>query len=250
MSVEFLFCWLAVFLRSLGIILQLPVLAGRPVPIAVRVGIGVSLATLLAGIVPGAIVPTGLWPLVGVGVAEVLLGLGLGFVARLTFFAVEMAGRIISTEIGLSASPGIGVPEPASEPVASLVSTFAIVLFFLAGAHHAVLTTFARSFHFAPAGAAAFHAGAADSLIQSTAHVITLGLRLAAPFIAMNFLVTLAFSVLGRAVPRMNVFILSFPARALLGFSLLGAAGTLIARYLYVEFGDTPLRMLQVLPPR
>jgi flagellar biosynthesis protein FliR len=250
MSLEFLFCWMAVFLRSLGVILQLPVIAGRPIPIPVRVAISVCLATLLAGIVPHSIVPTELWPLVGTVTTEVLLGLALGFIARLTFSAVEMAGRIISTEVGLSAVPGIGVPEPTSEPLAALVSTFAIVLFFLLGAHHAVLTTLARSFHLAPAGAAAFAPGAADSLISSTGHVIALGLRIAAPFIAMNFLVTMAFSVLGRAVPKMNVFILSFSARALVGFGLLSAAGTLIARYLYVEFGDTPLRMLQVLPPR
>ncbi len=248
MSVDYLFAWMMVMFRSIGIILQLPVLAGRPIPIPVRLAIGACLATLIAGIVPAVPMPVALVGLASAAAMEIMLGLALGFVARLAFAAVEMAGRIISTEIGIMASPGMGAPEPTSEPLATLLSTFAVLMFFLCGAHHGVITAFTRSFHMAAAGNAAFDGAVADTLIRATAHVIELGLRISAPFIAMNFLVTLAFSVLGRAVPKMNVFIVSFSARALVGFALLSGAGGLIARYLYIELGDTPLRMLQLLP--
>lgn len=250
MSLDYLVGWMMIFLRSLGLILQLPVVAGRPIPIPVRVGLCVGLATLLFPVVPLAPVSLELWSFFSAIAGEVMLGLGLGFVMRFAFAAVEMAGRVISTEAGLSVMPGMGVPEPASEPLAALVSTFAVVLFFLFGAHQAVLSAFARSFQIVGPGHAAFDAAAGTVLIRGTGRILEVGLRIAAPFIAMNFLITLAFSFLGRAVPKMNVFVLSLSARSLVGLALLAAAGSLIARHLFIEFGETPWRMLQLLPAR
>jgi len=247
MTLEYLITWMLVFLRTLGVILQLPILAGRPIPVMMRIGLCVCIATLLAGLVPAATIPATLWLLLFASAGEVLVGLALGFVGRMSFAAVEMAGRIITTEVGLTASPGIGVPEPAHEPLAVLLSSFAIILFFMFGGHLTMLAALTRSFDFVIAGQPHFAPSAGDSMIRATAHVIELGLRIAAPFIAMNFLVTLAFSALGRVVPKLNPFIVSFSAKIMAGLTLLASAGALVARYMYTEFDETPIRMLQLL---
>ncbi|MBP7141349.1 MAG: flagellar biosynthetic protein FliR [Opitutaceae bacterium] len=248
MPIDLVFAWLMVFLRGLGVVLLLPTLAGRPLPVMLRVAMAACLASIMYGMVRGSAFPPDISALIFAAGGEVILGLVFGFIGRLAFAAVELAGRLIANEIGLMAAPGFDVPQPSQEPLPAFLSMFAGVLFFLFGAHLSVLTAFMRSFDLAPAGAPAFNDGTALTLITQTSHVISLGFRIAAPFIALNFLVNLAFSVLGRAVPKMGVFVLSYPLRTLAGFSLLAGAGGLIARYLWTEFDAMPFRILEILP--
>jgi flagellar biosynthetic protein FliR len=251
MSADLLFAWMMVFLRGLGLILLLPTLGARPLPAMLRASLAALLASLLYGLVPHAeTLPAGNGHLILAALGEALLGMVFGFFGRLIFAAVDMAGRIITQEIGLSAAPGIDAPAPSTEPLAAFLSMFAGMLFFVFGGHFGALSAFARSFDFAAAGAPAFSPASIEHLVTGTAQVIELGFRIAAPFIAMNFLINLAFSVLGRAVPKMNVFILSYPLRFLIGCVLLAGSGALIARCLAPEFDRMPFQLLELVARR
>ncbi len=248
MPVEFLFATVMGSLRAFGVILALPSLGGRGLPLPIRAGLALLLGGLLAGVVPHAAAGlVGGWAEVAFAAFhEVVLGLAMGFVVRTVLSAAELAGRLIAGEIGLVAAPGFDVPVPAQEPLPSFVGIFAGSMFFLLHAHEGVLAAFARSFELAPAGTGAFSPAAGATLVTAVAHLLDLALRMAAPFIALNFVVTLGFAILGRAVPKMNVFIVSYALRSLLGLLLLAGAGGLIAQYLSGAFDQLPWQMLQL----
>ena len=79
-----------------------------------------------------------------------------------------------------------------------------------------------------------------------TADILVVGLRIAAPFIALSFIINLGFSILGKAVPRMNVFIASVTVRLWAGLLLLAGFGALLLRNLDPLWQALPWDILEV----
>jgi flagellar biosynthetic protein FliR len=239
-------------LRAIGVVLALPTVGGHPLPPMLRAALAFMLGGLLASVTPNAAVPPteALVGLAGAAMHEVLLGLAMGLTIRMVLSGAELAGRLISGEVGLIAAPGFDVPIPAQEPLPSFMGFFAGLMFFALHAHEQVLAAFARSFVIAPPGLGGLNPHAAETLMGGLAELMELALRMAAPFIALNFVITFAFAILGRAVPKMNVFILSGALRTLLGMTLLAGAGALFTRYLSGAFDRLPWALLELVAHR
>ena len=87
-------------------------------------------------------------------------------------------------------------------------------------------------------------------MIGRTGQLFVAGLLIAAPVIAVSFLVNLVFSVIGRAVPQMNVFAESFPVKSLAGLFVFGMTCTLMATHITNYLKRLPgdfLRVAQLL---
>ncbi len=238
------------FIRAGGLLALLPVFSGQSVPVQVRLAIAVILA-YIAGAqlqVTGPL-PADALALITVGIRELVIGLLMGFSVRLIFYAIEFAGQVMSTEIGLSVGSQIDpISRNTSSPVGTALYYLGALLFLISGCHHAVFMAFLRSFTIAPIGALALHRNVGEILVQATGNIFLVGLQMAAPLLAINFIVTFAFAILGKAAPSINVFSESFSIRILAGMILLGLTFGLTAQAVLNALRGSPDMMLRVIP--
>jgi len=151
---------------------------------------------------------------------------------RMVFFAVELAGYLISYEIGLMASNSINPLLGSTDAtLSSLFYYFSLLIFFIVGIHHEVIKAFTLSFELLPIGTFFLQANPMVEYVSEVSNVFVLGVLMAAPFIALNFIVNVSFAVLGKAVPKMNVFITSFSVRIIAGLVLLVSSILLFSSY-------------------
>src|SRR5436190_19018518 len=97
-----------VFSRAGGLLTLAPAFSGQSVPIIIRVALAFLLATIFVTIVPspGKVPDHFLLFVLAIG-HEIVVGLLMGMAVRLIFYALEMAGQIMSTEIGLRMSSSL-----------------------------------------------------------------------------------------------------------------------------------------------
>jgi flagellar biosynthetic protein FliR len=179
---------------------------------------------------------------------EIAVGILMGLAVRMVFAVLDFAAQVIAVEIGLHPAPQFdSTANISGNPLGTGLFYLGVVVFF-SGAHYFVILAFARSLELVPPGLQVPEVGFVNLFVRHTARIFELGVLIAAPFMAVNFVVNLAFSLLGRVVPRLNVFILSFTARILAGLGLLALSAGLFAHYIIQEFRAVPEVMLRFLP--
>ena len=213
-------------LRVAGIVFFAPGLGSERVPARVRVTLAMALACLLVPVCvqetpsvsePGAYILTCL--------GELAFGAALGFALRVLLEAVRLGGEILDLQVGLRAGQ---LFDPTTGEQSGILSTvyylIAFILFIQLNGHHGLLRGVAASFAIAPVGCLTYDPGLNEVVADLGESVFALGLRLAGPIIAALLLADLAFGLVARAVPQINVFIVGIPAKIAVGI-LLAALG-------------------------
>ena len=248
-DLDSLYIGMMVFIRGSALLVSLPIFSARKVPVLLRMGLAVLLACLVSGFVPriGGI-PVHLAGLVLAILHEIVVGLLMGLAVRMVFVTVEFAGHVIATETALMRASSLNpLSESSSTAVGTLLFYLAVVIFFATGIFHEVLRAFVRSFELLPVGSPLTGLRSVEPLVRDSSRIFFIGLQMSAPVIAVNFLVNFCFAVLGKVVPRMNVFLTSFAVRIFAGLSILLATAGLIAQFIYLRGERAPEMMLKFL---
>ena len=152
---------------------------------------------------------------------EVLVGLILGLLTRFFFFALSMAGDMISLSLGLGSAqiynPFIG---QSGQVVEQFFSLTGMVVFLALNGHHLFLTALVQSFEVIPFANLSLHVGGLAEVSQKFQEIFIIMIKMAAPVIVTVFIVNLAMAIMGRAVPQLNVLVTSFPVTIMIGLAV------------------------------
>jgi flagellar biosynthesis protein FliR len=209
------------FVRLAGCFMVAPVLGANTVPPRVRLVLAGTIAALIAPLLPP---PPAVEPLSAAGLLittqQLLIGLALGFCLQLTFDAVTLGGQMLSNSMGLSFAFNLD-PErggSSSTPALGQLFTLLVTLTFIAlNGPLLLIEMLVRSFTTLPVSSAGLPQSGLQTVLAWGGQLFVYALAIALPGITALMIVHLAFGVVSRAAPALNLFAVGLPASLLCG---------------------------------
>ena len=214
-----------VFLRVGAILMTLPVFESRSIPHLFKLALAFAVSLILFPMLNLDPVPLrdSIFTL-GIGAAgEILLGLVIGFSVKLIFAGIQLAGQMAGYQMGFAIA---NVMDPDQSQQVLLLAQFnnlvALLIFLSINAHYWFIRALTHSFRMIPPLNVHFDGSLMEYLIDMSGKMFVISIQVGAPIIAALLVTSVAFGLMARTVPQMNVFIVAMPMKIGVGFLFLG----------------------------
>ncbi|MGD1392772.1 type III secretion system export apparatus subunit SctT [Vibrio harveyi] len=212
----------------------------------VRNGVLCSLALFIFPMINQQDLPAetdGIWLMIILG-KEVLLGLLIGFVAALPFWAIEAAGFLVDNQRGAAMAsmfnPTLG---SQSTPTAVLLTQTLITLFFSGGGFVAFIYALFNSYASWPV--ISFFPSVTEEWVHffyaQFEQLMWLGVLMSAPLVLAMFLAEFGLALISRFAPQLNVFFLAMPIKSAIASVLLIVYLALMMNHFQALFSEIVL---------
>lgn len=201
------------FLRIGAAVGVAPVFGARTVPVRVRLGIALVLTAVVVPLVPAAPhVDMLSASAVFLAMQQILIGLAMGFALLVAFAAFILGGQIVAMQMGLGFASLVDPQNGVQTPMVSQLYVLLATLIFLAfDGHLMLIQALVNSFHHMPLGMIGLGGNGIWRLVSLGSEVFAGAIMVALPAITTLLLVNLAFGVVTRAAPQLNIFAVGFP---------------------------------------
>lgn len=216
---------LSISVRLTGLMLFAPFFGSTAIPARVKailvLGLTAMLYPLLSSKMPHVLVSQ--WPMLIF--SELLIGVALGIATNIVFDGVQMAGQILSVQMGYSL---ITILDPQTQADSTVVATFhqliALLIFLRLNVHLWMLHALARSFDYLPPASGHVGAQFVTAVLRAGASVFSIGVQIAAPVLAATLFADIALGLLGKASPQLPLILLGPAVKSILGIIVLMSA--------------------------
>lgn len=233
-----------IFARITGFFISVPVFSQRQVPLVAKVGMSFFLTFILLPLMGqvSILLPTKLGFFVIVLGGEMLVGIAIGFISSLLFSVMQMAGQLIDMQIGFGM---VNVLDPNSGTQVPLVGNFnhllAMLIFLIINGHHQLILSLYKSYEVIPLMGVGLSNEVLGNLIAVSGKLFVISFKIAAPVIGAILIADVAFGIMARTVPQMNIFVVGIPAKILIGLFIIFLSIPLFVSLL-PEFIDNMMR--------
>ena len=218
--------FMAVFFRIGGMLFFAPIFGNAHIPMPVRIAIALMFTFILY---PGinknqSMLPSDIISYSFIVLKEIAIGAVVGFAASMIFAAFNMAGNLISNQMGLDTAM---VVDPSSQTgdEESVISVFynmiAILIFLLINGHHWFIKTTAQSFTMIPLGSFDYTTITLTKILAIFKSLFLMGIKISAPALLVLLLSVVALGLMTKVAQEINVFIIAFPIKICIGFFIL-----------------------------
>jgi flagellar biosynthetic protein FliR len=211
-----------------------PLFSSAMIPPRVRgiiaVGISIGLTPIA---LKGQHIPTDPLPLFGLVIEGMLVGLGFAFALAILMAAVESAGALIDVVSGFSYGELINPLNGANGAVISrFYSLVGTLIFLVIGGDAWTIRGLGRTFELVPLTSGPKIQSLVGGAVQVFANVFTDALEVAAPVLIALLITDVAFGVVSRVVPQLNVFAVGFPTKVAVTLLVVAASLPFVANWI------------------
>jgi len=208
------------FLRFSALFLAAPIFSASSFPVRGRVLLAVLITALIMPSLPDmpVVEPMSATGLLFAG-QQVVIGFAMGFILQMVFGAVVIAGQSLAMTMGLGFAMAVDPQNGVQVPVLSqLYVIFATLLFLTIDGHLILIQVLADSFILLPVGLTGWSADFGINVVLWGSQMFLGALLLVLPALTAILLINVAFGVITRAAPQLNIFAVGFPVTIMAGF--------------------------------